>query len=157
MRKEPVLTGLVLIVLGLGLYALRNAHIDEAVGFVALGGAFLAAYFYRRQYGFLVPGGILLGLGLGLMGFGPLQPLVDEPVPFGLGLGFLLVWALDRAYTRAGSWWPLVPGGVLVLVGVAEDSGSVEWFLEQGWPLAVVAVGVILVIGGLLGRGGGGS
>lgn len=154
MRKEPVLSGAVLIALGLGLYALLNLRIDESVVFLAVGGSFVAAYFYRRQYGFLIPGCILLGMALGELGFGPLRPYIDQPTLFGLGLGFFAIYAVDRWYTRAGSWWPLIPGSALTIIAVAEDVQLLEWFMRRGWPLAIVVIGVALVLSGLLGRGG---
>lgn len=151
-RKEPVLTGALLIILGLGIYLLQGTSVGSAVMFLALGGAFLAAYLYRREYGLLIPGCILLGLGLGLALEQRAGGLVGEPVPFGLGIGFLGIYAIDRLYTRSGSWWPLIPGGILVFVGVAEDVHLVRWFFRRGWPLAIALVGAFILLRGLVGR-----
>lgn len=153
-RKEPVLTGIVLIVLGLGLYVLQSSDVGSEVVFLAIGGAFLAGYLYRREYGLLVPACVLLGIGLGLTLESRFPSLIGEPVPLGLGVGFLSIYVLDRVYTRTGSWWPLIPGGILAFVGVAEDVRVVRWFFESGWPLAIAAVGVVLLLRGLSGRGG---
>ena len=84
-----------------------------------LGGlAFLATFIATRSYGFLVPGGILTGFGAALVAQD--LGLVDDIGLFGLGGGFLLIPALQLA-TRmprdGGWWWPLIPGGILVLLG----------------------------------------
>jgi len=60
---------------------------------------------------------------------------------------------LDRLFTRAGSWWPLVPAGVLVLVGAGVPGEIMRWLFREGWPLAFVAVGVFLILRSLFGSG----
>ena len=58
-------TGIALIVIGTVLYLLeRSRGIDAAAVFLLVGSAFFAAYLYRREFGYLVAAGILLGLGL---------------------------------------------------------------------------------------------
>lgn len=151
MRRSSSATGLVLIVIGLVLYFLQGTTQGNVVAFLLVGGIFIAAFLSEREYGYLVPGGVLTGLGVGLLIEDWSLLSVAQPVPFGLGCGFLLVYALDRLFTRASNWWPLIPGGILVLVGIGAQRGVVRWLFREGWPLALVAVGLFLVLRGLFG------
>jgi len=138
-------TAVALIVVGAALFALQMTEgAAEVIVFLVLGAVFLAGYLYRRQYGLLVPGCILLGLGLGALGersaidFRNFQPL-------GLGLGFIAIFAVDLAVRRRTHWWPLVPGAVLVLGGVA-DSRYLVWLFSKGWPLILIVVGLMMLL-----------
>lgn len=106
-----------------------------------LGGVFLYAYFTTKaayRLGFLIPGSILTGLGVGVL-------LENAPifgnlfgggiVPLFLGLGFGLIWFLERKH-----WWALIPGGVLVLAGLSS-------VLQIGalWPIVLIVLGVYLL------------
>src|SRR3972149_3746454 len=90
--------GMVLIVLG-GLFLLEQRVGGGGGGGGAVGGeavvaligiAFLIAYALTRQYGFLVPGGILTGLGIGIIYENRLEGN-GAPVLLGLGVGFLAI------------------------------------------------------------------
>jgi hypothetical protein len=151
MRKSPVVAGLALIVAGLALFFLRHSVETRVLMFLLIGGAFVAVFLYERAYGFLVPGGIMLGLGVGLLAEDWSWLPIAQPAPFGLGLGFLLIYALDHVLTREGGWWPLLPGGMLVLVGIGLQRDFLRWTFREGWPLAIVAVGLFLVLRGLFG------
>ena len=127
-RRDPVFAGLVLIVVGMVLFVLQNTSMEESVMFLALGGVFIAVFFYKRAYGFLVPGCILTGLGLGHVLDGMTNALA-EPQLIGLGLGFLSIFVLDQMVTRSGGgWWPLVPGSFLLFIGLFDDTDIANWF-----------------------------
>lgn len=117
---------------------------------LVLGVGFLVAYFVTRNYGFLVPGGILTGIGAGIF----LATVVQNPpedfeaalflIPF--GLGFILIWVLDTFYTRESNWWPLIPGGVMIVVGLAVGIGGTALDLLElagtWWPIILVLIGL---------------
>lgn len=115
--------GLLLIGLGgaLLLAATTDLGGEVVVGFIGV--AFLVAYATTRTYGFLIPGGILTGLGTGLV----LQPLGvrGDIVALGLGLGFVAIAVVDQLLSpgRSGWWWPFIPGGVLLLSSVGSVTG----------------------------------
>lgn len=153
MRRSPLTAGVVLVLGGLLLYWFQDSADTRVLMFWLIGGAFITAFVYERQYGYLVPGGILFGIGTGLAAETWLTLPVSEPVPLGLGLGFLLIYVLDQVVTREGGWWPLVPGGVLTLVGIGKRSEFGRWVFEDGWPLVIVAAGVVLILRGLSGGG----
>jgi hypothetical protein len=152
--RRRIIVGAVLILLGIAWFALQftQGFGDAAILFL-IGGAFVAGYFYRRAYGFLIPGCILLGLGLGSVGestfFG-----VSDFSQIGLGVGFLAIYVIDRVYRGSTSWWPLIPGGILVVTGIATLSENLGQIIEVGWPLILVLVGLLLIGGafGLFGR-----
>ena len=150
-RRKRELVGLALILIGAVLFMLQ--FVDgpkEAIVFFIVGGAFLVAYVQNRKYGMLVPGCILIGLGIGRVGewanydFGDFEHI-------GLGIGFILIFAIDRLTGGKGRWWPLIPGGFLLLNGAMEGSRGFDRVVSKGWPLIIVVVGVLLLTG-ILGR-----
>ena len=137
--RRRVFTGVTLIVLGAGLYALRYwGDIDQAATLFLIGGAFLAAYFYQGQFAFLVPACLFLGVGGG--------QFLDVASSIGLGSGFLAITVIALAYERRFHWWPLIPGGVLLIVGFER----VEWvrLVFDHWPLLLVVGGILLLFAG---------
>jgi len=145
----------VLIVIGL-LLLIGNLSTSTLVGLLilpSLGAIFLAWGFLARLTGPLIPGGILAGLGLGVL----VQQLfltADAPVGgavvvMGLGLGFLVITPLVFLVTGKRCWWPLIPGGILAIIGIALLLGSAGLaflrVLGQLWPVILIAVGVYLL------------
>jgi len=149
-----VAAGLALIILGGALYVLeRNAGLDAAALFFLIGGAFLAAYLYRREFGLLIPAGVLLGLGTGVF-LEQTRYNFGQPNLWGLGLGFLSITVIGAIYERKNRWWPLIPGAVLIVLGLPRVGGAID-FLLANWPLALVLAGVIVLISGFFRRGSG--
>jgi len=140
--RDRTVLGLLLIGGGI-LFTL--GQLDLFVGFgdlvlLLLGGILLYAYWSTRsghRIGFLIPGAILFGLGVGqaLNDTAMIGNWGEDLTTLGLGLGFCLIWALERKH-----WWALIPGGILVLVGLSSLS-----FLGSFWPLALVALGVYML------------
>jgi hypothetical protein len=146
--QRTSLPGIILIVLGVIFIAGQRLGIGGEGVTAAIGLAFVAAFAFTRNYGFLVPGGIMTGLGLGIV----YQTRTDgngTPVMLGLGLGFASIYALDAVNRRtAWGWWPLIPGGVLTLVGLVKASSSQGWLsvVGQWWPVALIVVGGYLLL-----------
>jgi hypothetical protein len=143
------IVGLVLIAIGLGLLAVILTDVGGEVFLGAVGLGFLIAYAATRTYGLLIPGAIITGLALGIGASSLGAP--DAAGVLGLGVGFLAIVAVDRlrGSPRAGWWWPLIPGGILSAIGVAELVG-VEDLPAYAVPVALIVVGAVL----LLRRGG---
>jgi hypothetical protein len=118
-------------------------------GLLVLGLAFFIAYFWTREYGYLVPAGVLTGIGAGIAlvtsGAIPDSDTGGALFLVPLGLGFASIWVLDRLFTRAGNWWPLVPGAILVVIGVAVWQGgpALDLVALAGtwWPIVLIVVG----------------
>ena len=91
----------------------------------------MAGYLYRGTYALLIPGGILLGLGLGAIGERAMPGSVDF-VAIGLSVGFLAIYVIALVYASRSHWWPLIPGVILILAGIAAGNRSLEHLLWQG-------------------------
>jgi hypothetical protein len=103
----------------------------------------------------VIPGCILLGLGLGSVGGSSISSVSEDTfVLLGLGVGFIAIWVIPLVYEGKSIWWPLIPGAILIVVGLAEGSESIEKLLEVGWPLILVLIGLLILAGafGLTGR-----
>lgn len=138
--------GLVLIAVGLGLFLLdRFEGIGDEAILLVIGSAFLIGYFVQKRYGLLIPAGVLLGLGAG----GAVDRRLNDygdPTVIGLGAGFVAIFLISRIYEGKAHWWPLIPGGVLLAVGIPQGERLFDWALDN-WQLILVAVGVLLLIG----------
>jgi len=145
-KHRRIASGLVFIVVGLALWALQWAEgVGRAVFFCLVGGAFLAGYLYRRKYGFLIPGCLLLGLGAGQLGRDSVFSFGD-PTHLGLGSGFVAIFVIAFLYERRSHWWPLIPGGILILVGLPNTERALQ-FLYRNWPLILVFIGLMILLG----------
>jgi hypothetical protein len=147
--------GVVLILLGVVFLVQQFA--PELFGgwmfLLGLGLIFLVAYALSRQYGFLIPGAILTGLGVGVALI-ETQTLTGEGeggvIVLALGVGFLAIWLIDLLVSRSrpGGWWPLIPGGIMTIVGAAILSGNESWLenLGQWWPVIFIIIGVWILV-----------
>ena len=144
MRREQV-PGLALVIIGASLLVLLQLGATGEVVVAIVGAAFLVVYAATRYYGFLVPGGILTGLGVGLVLESTLD--IQGGVLLSLAGGFAFVALLDRLAggRREGGWWPFIPAGILVVIGLSQVAGGWE-VLQLWWPVALIAVGVVGLI-----------
>jgi hypothetical protein len=142
------------ILIAVGVMALAgnlagSSLVGEAVPLV-IGLVFIVVYATTRHYGFLVPGGILTGLGAGILAgsvFGVLDTGVT--VVLGLGLGFALIYLVD--VLQGGDrdrFWPLIPGGILLLVGggMATQTAGVMQQLGLWSPAVLIVIGAWILI-----------
>lgn len=153
-RESSVITGAILILLGVGFFALQFTEgFGNAVIFFLIGGVFVVGYLFRRAYGLLIPGGILLGLGLGSVGESMFQSFGDIE-GIGLGVGFVSIYVIHLIYAGKSHWWPLIPGFILIVTGFASASKDFEHLLSVGWPLILIFVGLLILAGafGITGR-----
>jgi hypothetical protein len=149
-----LVAGTILIVTGLALYFfLQGTFLRAEVLLLVIGAVLFSLYFIRRNPGLLVPGAILLGLGAGLTWHGSFLHF-GNAAQLGLGLGFIGIWLVRLLYEGKNEWWPLIPGGILVLAGLPWFQ-SWAAFLLHNWPLLLVILGVLILLGGLRGFLGG--
>lgn len=156
-HRAPLVGGTILIAIGV-LILLNQLNLVGNLGLFfipALGVLFLAWGLATRTFGLVIPGGILGGIGLGIALIeGPLAGL-GEPVQGGVFLlafaaGWLLISLLSVFTAGTFQWWPLIPAGVLALVGgllLAGEAGlSALKVLGYAWPAALIAAGVWLLL-----------
>jgi hypothetical protein len=145
-RRSQVATGAALVVIGLVALALQYFEgPGRAVVLLIAGGSFIATYLYTDIYGLLIPGGILSGLGLGILGEW-CEISVRDPNAIGLGIGFASIYAIERAYRHRAHWWPLVPGVILIVSGLGARFGDVGHILWMWAPAVFVLLGIVLVV-----------
>jgi hypothetical protein len=157
-QYRQYLIGAMIIVFGLlALLATltESAFIGEAMA-LAIGLAFVAWGTLARQPGFMIPGGILSGIGVGVLlsqyvFAGASGEVQGGVITLCMGLGFLLIMPLQQYLTKVDRfyWWPAIPGGILSFVGLSLLLGSVgltalNW-LGRLWPLALIIAGVVIL------------
>jgi hypothetical protein len=156
-----------LVIVSVGLFILLAQFVPDIGRWITLliGFIFLAAFVAKREYGFLVPGCIVSGVGVGVVLAGALDdPWSGAAVLFSIAGGFIAIWVVsvlirsaDKGWPGGDSrdvaralWWPLIPGGILALVGLvvlAEDgiaSDVLRW-----WPVLIIGAGLIILVSAL--------
>ena len=71
--------------------------------------------------------------------------LESVPMLVGLGGGFVALTVIALLYERRFEGWPLIPGAVLIVVGLRETR-ILEYFIDH-WPLLLVVIGVLVLFG----------
>ena len=153
-RRRSLPLGIVLLLLGI-FFVLSRSFRWTGPGAILLliGAIFLALSAARGFRGPLLPGAILLGLGLAFLLQRQLEPVFPRwaAILLGLGAGFLAVTAIDRAGGRERRPSPLLPGVLLVLIaGLGALSQRTPVFevlagVRDLWPWAVVVAGALIV------------
>jgi len=140
-RSVSFFIGALLIVLGAGIFVFSFLGLEFAALLVFAGLGFAVAWWHWRFYGFLVPGAVLVGLGCGF-GFYLNTDYGIKAISLGTGVGLFLLWGVSIWTSGANmwNWWPLLPGVLLVFLGLV-DSGFSRW-----WPLLVVLAGVAVLL-----------
>ncbi len=153
-QRSRLVAGVTLIGIGLLLFWLvRVEDLGQSLLFFVIGSLFLGAYLYSKNYGLLIPGCLLLGLGSATL----LRRMdnLDNPWQVGLGTGFIAIWLIALIYEKQSHWWPLIPGGVLLITAFSIGDDLMEFLFTGGWPLVLVIIGLIIVLGSFSKRGRG--
>jgi len=138
-----------LVIASIGLFFLAGQLEPDIGRFVTLfiGLALLAVFVIRREYGFLVPGSILTGVGIGIALDVAATGVAESGVMMlSLAGGFLGIWVLGSVYRLPQNhWWPLIPGGILTLIGLVQlTRAEVEGALSL-WPVILIIVGALVL------------
>lgn len=146
-REQRAATGGIALVL-IGIFFLLNNFFPNTVGrsfLLLVGVAFLLAYFMgRRRVGFLIPGGIVSGLGLGVL-LAQWFPGRESGgiVLLCMAAGFGSIWIFERSQR-----WALIPGGILALIGAfvltSELAGLGD--LRLWWPAILILLGLWVLL-----------
>jgi hypothetical protein len=154
-RSGRFVGGLILIMAGLLSLVGQIPGVDVGNLFLpALGAIFLVAGLIAKKIGLLIPGGILAGIGVGASLIeGPFH-YIEDPARGGIflitfGAGWALI-TLTSFLIGSRVLWPLIPGAILALVGLATLSGDpglqVLKLAGYGWPVLLIAVGLYLIL-----------
>jgi hypothetical protein len=154
--QEQALLGGLLIAIGGGVAAANL--LPDAGRYVVLGIGLvpLAAFFVTRWDWALIWGGIQSGAGAGIVLVESTGDGQGGLFLLSLAAGFGLVSLLATAYgLREHRLWPLVPGGILAVLGGAELAGvgdTLDLIFTYGWPVGLVGAGAILIGRAVLAR-----
>lgn len=165
-RTWPVWAGVGLVLFAIPV-ALGGLVPEVLIGslFVVLPGlVLLVIYFWRRIYPLLIPACYVIALGLVI----PVLDSIPEDTGMevfqvlgtllaAMGVASLAIYIIDRLYTRASNWWPLIPalvglvgGALLGLAAWGLGLTTVQWELlgligSSLWPLGLIVLGAWLV------------
>ena len=145
--RDTMVGGVVLV--GLGVLLLVGQLVPDVSRYVALviGLGLLALFVVRRDYGLLVGGGIVTGVGAGILAATMASGTTAGAlfmICLGSGfLGVLLVSYLLRLPER--HWWPVVPGLILTGIGLALAVGGTAVELIDYWPVVLIVIGVLMI------------
>ncbi len=157
-QKSGLVGGVILI--SIGLLALIGQLVDWRLEanfglyiLSILGAGFLVWGVVSRNAGPMIPGGILSGLGLGviLLETITLPEGTDDGGVFLLAfaLGWALITVMTAVFTPKTHWWPLIPGGIIAVVGLAVLYGGVFWqalnLLNLLWPALLILLGLSII------------
>jgi hypothetical protein len=153
--RSALVVGFVLVLIGGG--ALVSELLPDYDRYVPMliGLGLLAVFFVTRAYIALVFGAILTGVGAGLLVSEAFFHSADADGPgatLGLGFGFLGIWTVSLLMRlKEHHFWPLIPGGILLLVGTGLVLDLFEGDLSR-WvvPAIVVIIGVVVMLVGFL-------
>ena len=76
----------------------------------------------------------------------------NQGIVLGIGVGFLLIYVIDKLYQKDSPWWPLIPGGIMVIIGIPKTE-EVLRFVGDNWALILIAIGLLVLIGAFRSRG----
>ncbi len=146
-----------LLLVAIGGFLLLDRFLPNTGEYVvlAIGLILLIVSLATGEYGFLVPGGIVTGIGAGI----PLTAAYAGQLGGGLfliamGAGFALIWVLTiilRLQERHP--WPLVPAVILATIGAYVASQDTRYAISDtigaAWPVILVVGGLLLMLGSL--------
>ncbi len=155
--RRRIAAGVALVAIGLValLAQLTDWSILSWIILPTLAVIFLVWGLVTRNFGLIIPAGILGGLGLGMITMvGPLSDLFAGMQPgvfmlcFAAGWGFITLLSPitgDRVH-----WWPLIPGAVIGLVGLFLLGGGFSWAIMElmgyAWALILIGIGAYLLL-----------
>jgi hypothetical protein len=155
-RNNKAIGGVILILIGVMAFAAQIfQNYNWGLWFLlALGVLFIVWGMGTRTVGLLIPGGIVSGLGVGTVLAGGMWGKLNGVVNGGivvlcLGLGFVSIVPLAMILGDRRQWWSLIPGGILVVIGIMLLAGAfgLQILALAGylWPLILIAVGVYII------------
>ena len=143
--KGRIVAGLILILLGLSLTGINIFTVFRGnTILLLLGGLFIAWYFYNNAYGLLIPGCILAGLGLSSIGSHYFWHSPHNST-MGIGLGFIAVFLIDLINNGKSHWWPLIPGGIMILSAISRGAFGLRHIFHFTWPVIFIILGLWII------------
>jgi len=150
-RSHRIAGGVILILFGMATLLQHWFDIGNYV-VLLLGLGMLGWGSVSRRTGWIIPGSVLSGIGLGILAMeSPWRfPIENQNGLFLLcfALGWFLITILTAIFTCT-QWWALIPGGIMALIGgsILVTNGAVRWLdLNLVYALILIVVGLILLV-----------
>ncbi len=152
-NRDRVILAVMLIIIGLLTFISQIVDVPSIELLILPGLAliFLIWGLLTREIGLIIPGGILAGVALGVyLIAGPFADLAEEDMAGVFMLGCVDIALLSPLTKQKFQWWPLIPGAIIGLVGLALVRGGaalqVLEIIGYAWPLVLVAIGAYLLL-----------
>ena len=157
-KTNQLIWGIILI--SIGILSLGSQFIEWDISNLGililplLGLAFLTWGILTRQSGLMIPGGILSGIGLGtFLISGPFAAIEGDTsggiFMLSFAFGWFLITILTALFGDETHWWPLIPGGIMALIGLGLLFGTIFWSILETlgliWPLILIGLGVYIL------------
>lgn len=150
-NSQRIAAGIILILFGTATLLQRWFDIGNTiVGILGLGMLTWGAL--SRRIGWIIPGGVLSGIGMGILAVeGPWRfPIEIQNGIFLLcfAVGWFLITILTAVFTCT-QWWALIPGGIMALIGgsLLVTNGAIRWMdLNVVYAIILIVVGLILLV-----------
>ena len=149
-RNHRFAAGVVLIVFGGASLLQRWLDIGNIIVLI-LGLGMLAWGSISHRTGWIIPGGVLTGIGLGILAQEGhwFFPLADQNGVFLIcfAIGWFLITLLSSLFTCT-QWWALIPGGIMAVIGssILVTNGAVRWEdLNLVYAIILLSAGLFLL------------
>jgi hypothetical protein len=152
----PIIPGGVFVAISAAFIFGTNQWVDFVLYIgVGVGLVLLICGIIERLFGLIIPGSLLLGIAPGIYA-GWADPIRGNGLTqtgimlvwFALGWGLITVFS--RLITDAFVWWPLIPGGIIAVVGwglyIGGDPGSAFRFIGNTSSVGLMIFGLYLLL-----------
>ena len=122
---------------------------------LGIGFSLLIAGVHWKLFGLVIPGSLLIGIPPGLYfawentdAINALEQIGIMLVCFAFGWGLITI--ASRALTKSFVWWPLIPAGILAVVGwalyIAGNPGSAIGFIGNTGSVGLIIFGIYILL-----------
>lgn len=152
----PTLPASILVSTGLCMLFSRMRLLDFVLYLsVGIGGMLLGIGYFKRWMGLIIPGAIVLGSGLGVYlawgtGLAPNALAQTGLMLVCFAFGWIAISVFSRKVTDQFVWWPLIPGGILAMVGwglyIGGNPGEAASFIGNTGSVGLIVLGMYLLL-----------
>lgn len=152
----PLVPGGIILSIGLA-FLFTQLRVVDIVLWVGTGTGLVLLIWgiYWRLFGLIIPGSLLVTIGPGIfMAWGratEMNVLAKTGVMIVIfSIGWFLVILFSRVTTANFIWWPLIPGGILAMVGwglyIGGDPGNAASFIANTGSIGLIIFGIYLLL-----------
>jgi hypothetical protein len=150
-RPQRIFAGVLLIVLGAAILLQQWFDIANLV-VLLLGLGMLTWGSITHKSGWIIPGGVLTGIGMGILVMeSPWQfQAVNQSAIFLLcfAFGWFLIGILTSLFARS-QWWAFIPGGIMAFIGIIilVKNGMAPWLdINLVYAVILITIGLVLLL-----------